>query len=461
MFRIPVFFVTGQCRWPKSRLAVAPVAVIVAALAWFGPGWSSLHADMGDSAGHLNPHPVSLHRRRPEPLSAMAQLGRQLFFDPTLSASGRQSCASCHDPAHAFGPPNALPVQLGGPDMDRQGLRPPPSLEYLEREPNFSIGPDNEETENVNLQQLAKAAAGSKRARKRADVVPATPAMVPQGGMFWDGRADTLQSQVYGPLLNPVEMANANPEAVARKLDRPSYHKALEQLFGPAVFKDTKLLVAEATFALARYQFEEPAFHPYDSKFDAWLEGRARFNDQEMLGYELFNDPKKGNCAACHIDKPTLDGLPPLFTDHQYEALAVPRNSELAVNRDPKFFDLGICGPMRTDLAGQTQYCGMFRTPTLRNVARRKVFFHNGTYHSLKQVLEFYDFRASEPEKIYPRDHDGKLLRYDDLPAQYWNNIDTMDAPFNQKPGDAPPLSDADMRDIIAFLQTLNDGGKR
>ena len=60
-------------------------------------------------------------------LSPMGALGRQIFFDSSLSASGRMSCATCHDPSHAYGPPNGLAVQLGGPGIDRQGARAVPS----------------------------------------------------------------------------------------------------------------------------------------------------------------------------------------------------------------------------------------------------------------------------------------------------------------------------------------------
>jgi cytochrome c peroxidase len=206
--------------------------------------------------------------------------------------------------------------------------------------------------------------------------------------------------------------------------------------------------VGEALFAVARYEFEEPAFHPYSSKFDAWLEGRARLSPAELRGYRLFNDPHGANCAACHVDKPSPDGLPPLFTDHQYEALGVPRNPEIAANRNPHYVDLGLCGPLRTDLAAQHQYCGMFVTPTLRNVATRGAFFHNGVDHTLRAVLDFY----------VNRDRDPKLRRYDDLPPAYRANVDTVDAPFGRRRGDPPVLTSAQERDVIAFLRTLTDG---
>nr|WP_116141651.1 cytochrome c peroxidase [Trinickia diaoshuihuensis] len=445
------------------RAAAAGVALAaVLACAWALAYPERTPAAVGDIVEQLtgaNAHPVHLQRPAVAPLSAMAQLGKQIFFDPSLSASGKLSCASCHSPAHAYGPPNALPVQFGGPDMTLQGDRPPPSLMYLNRQPNFSIGPDTADADTaVNFAQEAAAASGVARAQKTAGAAPAAPAMVPQGGMFWDGRADTLQAQAFGPLMNPVEMANTSEADVAAKFQRGAYRTELLQLFGPNVFKDPRLLLSEAMFAVARYQVEDPSFHPYSSKYDYWLEGRARLTRAELRGLQLFNDPAKANCAGCHLSKPSRDGLPPMFTDYQYEALGVPRNGALAVNRKADYFDMGVCGPHRTDLASQTQYCGMFLTPTLRNAATRHAFFHNGVYHSLDQVMTFYNLRDVEPGKIYPHDAQGHVMKYDDLPAKYHANIDTADAPFDRKPGDAPAMTDADIKDIVAFLQTLTDG---
>src|SRR5436305_688898 len=101
-----------------------------------------------------NPKPVRLYRRAIQPLSAMAMLGRDVFFDMNLSSSGKMACASCHSPDHAYGPPNDGPVMLGGSDLTRPGMRAVPSLTYLERQPDFSIGPDKDD-ENVNLAQQA------------------------------------------------------------------------------------------------------------------------------------------------------------------------------------------------------------------------------------------------------------------------------------------------------------------
>ena len=408
-----------------------------------------------------NPHPVRLVIPADPPLSAMAQLGERLFYDQRLSASGRMSCASCHSPAHAFGPPGGAPVVMGGPRVNTPGFRAVPSLEYLYRQPAFTIGPDIENGSDVPvpLSQQAQAATEHVRALKTA-LAPQAAAtnLVPQGGLFWDGRADTLEQQINGPLYNPAEMDGGTVEEVAGKLASGPYAADFKRLFGPNVFENASMAVDEAMFAIGRYEIEDSAFHPFSSKYDAWLEGRARLTRSELAGYLLFNDPAKGNCAACHLDQPSRSGEPPLFTDHQYEALGAPRNPAIPANRDPHYYDLGICGPYRTDMRAQTQYCGMFLTPTLRNVALRRVFFHNGVFHSLEQVLEFYIDRDIHPGRFYRRDAAGRIIKYDDIPEQYRSNVDTLDAPFNRHPGEPPALSRAELREVIAFLGTLTDG---
>lgn len=421
-----------------------------------------LHARADDAAGR-NPHPVKLMRPVVKPLSAMAELGKLIFFDASLSSSGQLSCASCHSPEHAYGPPGDRPVMMGGPALNRQGVRATPSLRYLARQPAFSIGPESEEAEDgPNLAQLALLSHDAARVTKTAtQTAKSATNLVPQGGMFWDGRADTLQDQALVPLLNPLEMDGGSVEAVAAKLQRAPYAKRLKQLFGPSVFADPRHTVSEALFAVGRFQIEDASFHPYSSKFDHWLEGKARFGPREMRGYRLFNDPGKGNCAGCHVDTPSADGLPPLFTDHEYEALGVPRNDRLAANRNPAYFDLGLCGPYRSDLKGAPQYCGMFLTPTLRNVATRHAFFHNGVYHDLDQVLKFYTFRDTDPRQIYPRDAHGGMAKFDDLPRRYWANIDVTDPPFNHRHGERPVLTAREEADIIAFLKTLTDADAR
>ena len=439
-----------------SAAVVALMQTPVPVADWLANPAASFELAQGE-----NPAPVKLDIPVAPRLSAMALLGQRIFADPSLSSSGRVSCETCHSPQHHYGPPGDLPAAYGGPNGTSQGVRAVPSLMYLNRQPNFSIGPDpgGDDAPPVPLPQAIAKAKTTIRVMKTAqDTAQSAANFVPLGGLFWDGRADTLQIQSMGPLLSPFEMDGGSIQRIAGKLQAAPYANSFVQLFGPGIFNQPGLLVAEATFAVVRYQIEDPSFHLYTSKYDAWLQGQARLSRAEMRGYELFNDPAKGDCAACHLDQPSPDGQPPIFTDHQFEALGLPRNVKLAANQNPAYFDLGLCGPYRTDLTKQTQYCGMFLTPTLRNAALRHVFFHNGVYHNLQQVLDFYDFSVAQPQKIYPRGAGGEVAMFNDLPKRYWNNIDRSDPPFDRQIGQTPVLGPGEEQDIIAFLKTLDDG---
>ncbi|WP_298215577.1 cytochrome-c peroxidase [Acidocella sp.] len=446
-----------------AALALVAALALCIALAFLLRSPLPLRAWLAQPAASLalargfNPRPAPLARPPRAPLSAMARLGRMIFYDPGFSASGRLSCASCHSPTHFYGPPGAAPAMMGGPRLDRQGVRAVPSLMYLATQPSFSIGPEPAGDDDAPAPLFPPPAARPRPAKTPASAGASAASLVPQGGLFWDGRAQTLQGQALGPMLNPLEM-DGSLAAIAARLGAPPYAERLVQLFGPASLADPGLMVSEAMFALARFQVEDESFHPFTSKYDAWLEGRARFSPAELRGYLLFNDPAKGNCAACHLDQPAPDGAPPLFTDHQFEALGLPRNPHLRANANPAYADLGLCGPYRADFAGQSRYCGMFLTPTLRDAAARRVFFHNGVYHSLREVLDFYDFRDTDPARIYPRAADGRVEIFNDLPRADRANIDTTDPPFTRHLGEAPPLTPAEERDIIAFLQSLTDG---
>ena len=206
------------------------------------------------------------------------------------------------------------------------------------------------------------------------------------------------------------------------------------------------------------FELDDPSFHPYTSKYDAYLDGHATLSAQETRGKKLFDDPLKGGCELCHIDAKGANGAHPLFTDYQFEALAVPRNPEIPANQNPHYYDLGLCGPLRRDQSSVKSYCGLFKTPTLRNVATRRVFFHNGRFHTLRDALRFYVQRDTDPRKWYPLTRDGTVTKYDDIPERYRGNIDVVDPPFDRHLGDQPAMTAQDETDIIAFLRTLTDG---
>jgi cytochrome c peroxidase len=319
--------------------------------------------------------------QRPQPQSpveTLTALGRKLFYDPALSRSGKMSCATCHDPHYAFGPPPGLPMP---------GPRAIPSLRYLQTDPPF--------TEHYY---------SSDRGDDSIDNGPT-------GGLDWDGRIDRARDQARIPLLSPAEMANASPAELTARLKGPDFNTILE--------------------ALETYLQDYRDFYPYSSKYDAWLAGRAQLTPQESRGLRLFKDPTKGNCANCHIADRSATGAAPQFTDYGLIAIGPPRNPNLT-----GFVDLGLCGPLRTDFTTRADYCGRFLTPTLRNVATRTTFFHNGAITSLKDAVTFYVQRDAQPEKWRG---DAANLNHE--------------PPFSKKPA----LTDPEIDDIVAFLGTLTD----
>lgn len=278
----------------------------------------------------------------------------------------------------------------------------------------------------------------------------------PAGGTLWDGSAQSPHEQARVPLLSAYEMSNASPDAVVAKVARASYAEQFRRTFGANVFDERGRAFKAVLLALETFEESPADFYPYSSKYDAFLRGRASLSPAESRGLEAFNDPARGNCARCHPSS-IREGAFPQFTDFGFAALGAPRNPAIPANADPRYHDLGLCGPLRGDLAGRAEYCGMFRTPTLRNVARKRVFMHNGVFHSLEDVVRFYAERDTAPEKWYPRSASGAVMKFDDLPPEYRRNIEA-DPPFGRRPGEAPALSDADVRDIVAFLSALSDG---
>ncbi len=362
--------------------------------------------------------------------AAMTALGRQMFFDAGLSASGRLSCASCHDPQRAYGPPNALAVQLGGADGRQPGVRAVPALRYLEKAPPF--------------------------AEHRFDeAIDESVDQGPSGGHTWDGRADTVHDQAKLPLLSPFEMANADEAAVVDKVRRAAYAPELRAAFGDDVLDKPLLALRAVLLSLETFQQSPKDFYPYDSRYDRWLRTQQGLDERELRGLAAFNDPRKGNCASCHPSA-VRHGAFPQFTDFGLIAIGVPRNRAIPANADPAYHDLGLCGPLRTDFKDKPEYCGLFRAPSLRNVALRQRFFHNGAFTSLEDVVRFYATRDTQPARWYPKDAKGRVQKFDDLPAAHQANLN-RDPPFDRQPGQRPALNEREIRDIVAFLKTLTD----
>ncbi len=392
------------------------------------------------AAGHADDEPALPWAQDPPShpayarAAALAALGQQMFSDTRLSGSGAISCASCHDPGNHFAPANALSVQKGGARLDRAGTRATPGLTYLTATPFFTehfFESEDEGDESVD--------------------------QGPTGGRTWDGRVNRPREQAGIPLLEPNEMANDSEATVVGHVALTPYAAQLRQLYGAAIFSDTHRAFTAIGEALEAYEETPATFSSFTSKYDAYLRGQVQLTAQEARGLAVFNDPKRGNCFHCHRSQLSMSGSLPLFTDYGFIALGVPRNRDIPANADPRFFDLGACGPQRQDLAGRGEFCGLFKAPSLRNVATRHSFYHNGVFHSLEEAVAFYATRDTNPERWYPSGPAGVVAKFDDLPPRYRGNIDT-EPPLDRHPGEPPAMSPQDVTDIVTFLETLTDG---
>jgi cytochrome c peroxidase len=258
-----------------------------------------------------------------------------------------------------------------------------------------------------------------------------------------------MADQAAGPLLASAEMANADINILVARLRALSYYSDFARLFNVPANATDQQVYDVLRGAFETYQRQDPDYLLFNSKFDKFLDGTATLSASEERGRQLFNTPTKGNCASCHTSQIGPGQQRPLFTDFRYAALGVPRNNAIAANQDATFFDMGLCGPKRTDLSARTDLCGQFKIPTLRNIAITAPYFHNSSVDTLTNAVKFYATRDSNPALWYTVN--GVVVKFNDLPANLRGNVPINRAPFNSN------LSAQEIDDIVAFLQTLTD----
>ena len=345
----------------------------------------------------------------PEPRDPdkVAQLGRQIFFDASLSNPTGQSCASCHTAATGFSDPSHALISPG----IIQGLfgnRNAPSIGYsIYSPPLHYSGEDGTWI----------------------------------GGFFYDGRVNTLEDQAKQPFLNPLEMNDSDKAMVVAKTKQASYFNLFVDLFGNTDNVDSAFdHIAEAIAAFER----TPELHPFTSKYDYYLKNEATLTDQEMRGLKLFQDTAKAKCANCHITDPDPASGKVLFTDFTYDNIGVPRNSNSPFYRIPlsynpegsSYTDRGL-GGFLNDLG----FDGQFKVPSLRNVAVSAPYFHNGFFDKLENVVHWYNTRDSATKAGgYP-------------PPEIPGHVN------DEELGNLHLTADEEEA-IVAFLNTLTDGYK-
>ncbi len=276
---------------------------------------------------------------------AKIELGRKLFFDGRLSADGRVSCASCHDPKLAFTDGRAVAEGIAG----RRGARNSPTL----------------------LNAMFNA------------------------GQFWDGRANTLEDQAVQPLVNPLEMGNVSYDEVVDRLRATAEYRAeFLSVFGSEARIE---LIGKAIAAFERTLISG------DSPFDRFNAGdQSAISESAKRGFALFRG--KGRCSRCH----TFSDATPFFTDFNYHNTGVAANhpnfdrlskqayAGAGTGNAKKVIDAlakqeGGQELGRVLVTYQVFDIGSYRTPSLRNVALTAPYFHDGSAKTLADVIRFYN----------------------------------------------------------------------
>ena len=363
--------------------------------------------------------------------TALQDLGEKIFNDTNLSEPRGTACVSCHTPSTGFAnlngsrigvPLGSLPTSFGSRNVMQNS--------YSSFTPPFGFRVLNGDVD-------------------------------PIGGLFWDGRADTLAQQAQKPFLATNEMNNKDGASVVAKIAAGPYAKIMTDLYGKDIFKNPTLAFTRVGEALAAFE-STTRFQSFSSRYDDYIAGRVKLTPAEDNGLKVFMDPVKGNCASCHSMNPkSVKPADNLFTDFAHYATGIPRNKAIPANANPSYFDLGLCGPNRTRPALSAnvpasvsieKFCGTFKMPSLRNVGERQVFMHNGVFSSLRDVVSFYATRDSNPQRWY-----GPSGVPNDLPLAYQPNIVRDRVPFNRAANAGPALTDKEIDDVVAFLKTLSD----
>ena len=294
------------------------------------------------------------------------ELGRLLFWETRLSEDNSMSCGSCHLPEVNF----ADPAQYSTGVTGAVGTRNAMAL--------------------INLGWASS--------------------------FFWDGRSPSLEDQIRDPVPHPSEMNLPWPEAVAKLQADDTDTRYPERFFD--AFGTTE--ISEDLVVMAIAQFVRTMISA-DSKFDRWRRGETDLTDSEYNGYQMFlregGDPEEvpggqfgGDCFHCHGEA----GLQ--FTDHLFH------NNGL----DPSF----EADPGRASVTGSPLDSGLFRTPTLRNVALSAPYMHDGRFQTLEEVIEHYNSGGVASSTIDP---------------------------FMKYTTGGLTLAPSQKADLLAFLHTLTD----
>jgi cytochrome c peroxidase len=292
--------------------------------------------------------PMNIPSNNPLTVEGIA-LGKRLFYDPILSANNTQSCASCHIQENGFAETSQYSTGIDGIEGNRNAM------------PLINLGW--------------------------------------QTKFFWDGGANGLESQVIGPITNPIEMHETLANVVAKLNATAEYPELFKAAFGSAEASSQNIMRAIAQF--------ERTLISGNSKYDQYMRGEALLTAQELNGKALFENMEKGDCVHCHSMGST-------FSDFEF------RNTGLdSIPVDEGRYLITLNQGDR----------GKFKTPSLRNVELTAPFMHDGRFQTLLECVQHYN-----------------------TGFRYSANLDP-NLSFAVK----GRMTQQEMEDLVAFMKTLTD----
>lgn len=303
---------------------------------------------------------------------SILQLGKLLFYDPILSANNERSCASCHNPQKGFTDGYTKSIATG---MKGSVERNSPTLlncVYSER-------------------------------------------------FFADLRADALEDQMDHVIASSKEF-NTTTLEITEKLSKSSeYVNWFTKCF--PTYNVNPINKHTLSFAISAFV---SSLQSFNSPFDQYVRGeRKEISNAVKNGFNIFMG--KGGCGTCHF-APVFNGtVPPLYQESESEVLGIPENpaaKKLVLDADEGRYN----GKLK-EAAPFYKYS--FKTPTIRNIALTAPYMHNGSYKTLKQVMDFYNKGGGIGLGI--------------------------DVPYQTLPSDKLNLSNAEIKDVVAFMQSLTD----
>jgi cytochrome c peroxidase len=318
--------------------------------------------------------------------AAKIELGRRLFFDSAVSRTGRHSCASCHDPEHGF-------TDVANPSSDDAG----PSKRRSMTVADVPDAPLHSDGEFKDVRALVSAR------------------LKPFGDLRLQHDASLA---AFGFVVDPYTQLVSPAPAFARVTDRVAegglYDAAFEAAFG-----DRATTLDRVIDALEAYTY---SIRTSTNAVDRYLAGdHDALTDSPQRGLALFTG--KAGCATCHVT--TLEGGRAALHDAKFHDVGVSwRSAKLAGMNDPDDGDSGLGAHGKTTSDRRRDHM-RFRTPSLRDVAKRGPFMHDGSLRTLIDVIEFFDKGGER--------HPG---------------LDPAIKPLG--------LSDAEKEDLLAFLMALS-----